>query len=235
MKKIACCIFAHDITKGMKSLGPIGIIKPNRNKQPYIIQQINYLKTIFKSIDFYIITGFEDKKIKNILPTKKYIHFIDNDKYQDTNQSYALKLFLNTITNKIDQYSGYFIIDQYSIIKHIPNKPKTFSWINTIKKNILDKDKLGVILNQDNVKYIFYNMGNIEWCHNIYISASDIKTLIGYQNFFHDNMFLFEAINALIDNQRLSLKMLSLRSIKDYISIVDEINTKTTRKLKKIL
>ena len=50
--KIACCIFSYNITKGMKSIGPIGTLKRTNKSATLINQQIVYLREIFKNVDF---------------------------------------------------------------------------------------------------------------------------------------------------------------------------------------
>ena len=114
--KIACCIFAYEITKGLKSVGPLGLKKRNSRSKPFLLEQIESIKKQFGAVDFYIITGFESKKIENLLPNKKYIKTIYNDKYDTKNHGLAIKLFLDRIEHNTDKYSGYLILEQNSLV-----------------------------------------------------------------------------------------------------------------------
>ena len=44
MKPVACCILSYEITKGMKSFGPIGLLKSSQNAKELILHQINNIK-----------------------------------------------------------------------------------------------------------------------------------------------------------------------------------------------
>ena len=66
--KIACCIFSYNVTKGMKSIGPIGSLKKNNKTDTLILQQIKYVRDIFRNVDIYIVTGFGASKLLKDIP-----------------------------------------------------------------------------------------------------------------------------------------------------------------------
>lgn len=221
--KVACCIFSYGITKGMKSIGPIGALKRNSKSISLINQQIDYLKQIFKSVDIYIVSGFGSDKIIKELPNKKNIHHIVNDQYENKNYSYALKLAINQIKNQLDNYSGVFFLDSNVIIRSLYNKKMKKSWLVTRKNKISTKTKnkeeyLGANFEQDYLKYLFYNIGDRVWCKSFYLNQSDMNSLINNVN-FHDNMFIFEVLNEIIEKTQIKIYSHELQSKKDCVEI----------------
>ncbi|MGA1554270.1 MAG: hypothetical protein ACO35I_09665, partial [Burkholderiaceae bacterium] len=73
----------------MKSLGPIGLLKRNEKSKELILQQIEYLKTMFKNVDIYVVSGFGNEKLQKIIQKKRNVYNIINTRYKDKNQSYA--------------------------------------------------------------------------------------------------------------------------------------------------
>ena len=219
--KIACCIFAYEITKGLKSIGPLGLTKRNSRAKPFLLEQMEYVKNVFGGTDFYIITGFENKKIESILPKKKYITTIYNDKYNTKNHGLATKLFLDKIKNNLKNYDGCLILEQNTLLKKIKYKHKKRSWIATVSKHIGDSDNLNVLsIDNKQVKYLFYRIEGNFWCHNLYLTSRDLERIIGLDSLFHDNMFLFEIINSVIDSNQVEILENKIHSIKDHLHFV---------------
>lgn len=222
--RLACCIMSYSITKGMKSVGPIGTLKRNKKSKELICQQIEYLKKIFRNVDIYVISGFGKDKIQQALQDqkKRNVYNIYNPKYADTNHSYAIKLFLNSIRERIDEYSGVFFLDSNTMIREIPIKKKNQSWVVVIDKiNKNQKNYIGINLNRDTgqVRYLFYNINNAAWCQSFYLTQKHIKAIISKTEDWHDNMFLFELINKFIDEYNLDIYANYLDKTKDYINI----------------
>lgn len=218
--KIACCIFAYEITKGLKSIGPLGLTKRNSRAKPFLLEQIEYIKTIFGSVDFYIITGFENKKVEAILPRKKYIKTINNDRYHIKNHGLAVKLFFNELKNELHRYEGCLILEQYTLLKKLKYKQKKKSWIATIGKGICNSDNINVLSIDNKVKYLFYHIEGNFWCNNLYLTSSDLQSIISIDHLFHDNMFLFEIINALTDREQIHICENKIQSVKDHLHFI---------------
>ena len=221
--KIACCIFSYSVTKGMKSIGPIGILKKNNNANALLKQQIEYLKKIFKSIDVYVVTGFGSDKIIKELPKKKNIHYIINTEYENKNYGYALRLLLDQLKNNLDAYDGVFFLDSNVIIKSLYHKKIKKSWLvtrknKTKKKTKTDKEYLGANFQGDSLRYLFYNVGDTIWCKSFYLNKNDMHKLI-MNNKFHDNMFIFEILNQIIEDTDITIYSHELKSKNDYIEI----------------
>lgn len=220
--KIACCILSYNITKGMKSFGPIGMLKKNKTSKELIIHQIEYLRKIFGTIDVYVITGFGKDKIDKKIAAKKYVHIIHNDQYLKKNYSYAFKLFLENIKSNLDNYHGVFFLDSNVLIRSLKNKKRNLSWLVTKphKNNSKIADFLGVNLNEEKtIEHVFYNLGNISWCKSFYLTRQDIETIIDHRNSYHDNMFLFEILNRAVDDLGINVYTNSILSAKDLIEI----------------
>tara|TARA_B100001939_G_C16926259_1_gene611755 strand:+ start:134 stop:823 length:690 start_codon:yes stop_codon:yes gene_type:complete len=218
--KIACCIFSYNITKGMKSTGPIGILKRTNKSNALINQQISYLRDIFKNIDFYIVAGFGNERLAKELPDKKYIHLILNNHYETKNYGYALKLLIERLENQINKYDGVFFLDSNVIIRTLQQKKIKKSWI-VIKKKPSQKNKidyLGTSFDNEHLDYLFYNIGDNVWCKGFYLTQKDMITLIQNQN-FHDNMFIFEILNDLIENHNIVMYPHKLKSKNDCVEI----------------
>ena len=221
--KIACCILSYGITKGMKSFGPIGMLKKNKNTKELILHQIENLRKIFGTIDIYVITGFGEEKIYKKLESKKYVKIISNKKYTEKNYGYALKLFLERIKNNLDDYYGVFFVDSNVLLKQLKNKKRNNSWLvaqkhkQTRKNNKLDF--LGINAEDIYLKYLFYNIGNISWCKSFYLTQRDVKSMIEYIDSYHDNMFLFEVLNKSVEKLNVKISINQIISNQDYIEI----------------
>ena len=223
--KIACCIFSYNITKGMKSLGPIGTLKRNSKSKSLIITQIEYLRKIFKSVDIYVISGFGFEKLNKVLSQKKTINSIVNNKYETKNYAYALKLLINSeqFIRNAKNYDGLLLLDSNVLLRSLPKKDKHNSWILVKKhrKNYKHKDYLGININQQNnfVQHLFYNIGNHSWCKSFYLTKEDLNIMIKNIGCYHDNMFVFEIINDLIDNCGLKIMANSIENNSNFTEI----------------
>ena len=220
--KVACCILSYNITKGMKSFGPIGMLKKNQKSKELILLQIENIRRIFGSADIYLITGFGSDKIHKLVQNKKYVKIIENDQFATKNYGYSLKLFLHNIESKIDDYQGFFFIDSNILITNLLNKKKNKSWI-VCKKNTKTakktEDFIGFNNIDETISYMFYNLGDYSWCNSFYLSKNDIKKVITYKDYYYDNMFLFEILNLAIEKFDLKLFPNLTKTQKDVINI----------------
>lgn len=209
MKPVACCILSYEITKGMKSFGPMGLLKSSQNSKELILHQINNIKNIFNKYDTYVMSGFLSDKLNKKLPPN--IKKIFNPEYDTKNHGYAFKLLLSSIN--VEDYSGLFIIHNDTLIKYKNNKlPLNHSWIiNRKYKNINNNKRLGSITNSVGlVDYIFYDIGETEWCNAAFITSSDIAVMQKNINKYYDNMFLFEIINKSITVDHIPYKPINI-------------------------
>lgn len=221
MKKIACFIFSYEITRGMKSIGPKGLLKSKRSKE-LINYQIDSMKD--RHIDIYVILGFGIDKIKKKIEHQN-VSIIDNNLYESANHGYALELILDNYDP--NKYDGCIIMGS-GILCH-----------SDIKTNILSGAKNQPILYYSNnsnttsfpigftiidsvVQHMFFNLSENIWNEILYL---DNKSLNKYKNIYDKNMrnmFLFEIINKSIDQGIMHYpikvktnKIIKISSIKD--------------------
>jgi len=209
MKPVACCILSYEITKGMKSFGPIGLLKSSQNAKELILHQINNIKNIFNKYDIYVMSGFLSDKLNKKLPNS--IKKVFNPEYETKNHGYAFKLMLSSIN--IEDYSGLFIIHNDTLIKYKNNKlPLNQSWIlNKKYRNNNNDTRLGLIIHSSGfVDYIFYDIGETEWCNSVFISSKDLTTMKKNIDQYYDNMFLFEIINKSITTKDIFYKPINI-------------------------
>lgn len=200
MKKLACFILSYDITRGMKSIGPKGLLRSNKSKE-LINCQIENIK--HKNIDTYVMLGFGIDKIKKKIEHQKNVHIIKNDLYDSANHGYAIELILQQYnTNK---YDGCIIINngilfdndiKYNLLNSDRNASKIY-YFN--KNNNYISFPIGFTIVDSRVQHMFFNLTDNIWSEILYIDNSSIKT---YNNLYSQsmrNMFLFEIINKSID------------------------------------
>lgn len=218
--KILSCLFSYEITKGMKSRGPIGLLKKNNDEQELILKQIAYLDKIFKHQDIYVMTGFGAEKIQKKLP--KHVTPIINSHFNNFNQVYALKLLINSLPRLAVDYDGLFIMNSDILLKALPKINYEESWIVTKHKHNKTSDDylLGVGLdNARQLNTIFYNVGEALWCNAVYLCKKDLLSIIDNIHQYYDNMFLFELINKSIDTLKLTISSYMLPQNNDCVII----------------
>ena len=207
----------------MKSFGPIGMLKKNKNAKELIVHQIENLRKIFGTTDIYVITGFGEDKLFKKIQSKKYVKIISNKEYDQKNYGHALRLFLENIKDKVDDYYGVFFIDSNILLRTLKNKKRNTSWLvaqkikQTKKANKIDF--LGINTEDTHLKYLFYNIGNISWCKSFYLTQQDIRSMIDCIDDYHDNMFLFEVLNQSVEKLKIQIGVNQILSNQDYVEI----------------
>jgi hypothetical protein len=202
MSRIACFILSYEITKGMKSFGPIGLLKSGGFNRELILCQIHNLKNLFTKTDISIISGFGGDKLHKKIPSD--IKIITNYEFDTKNQGHALKLILANY--ELDKYDGIFIINSGTLIRNLsPHKNISTkkSWIlsKSIRKSQQNTKFLGARTDsKGQVDYIFYDIGDYAWCDSVYICNREIDLIKNNISSYYDNMFLFEVINKSITN-----------------------------------
>lgn len=216
---IICCVMSYEITKGMKSFGPMGLLKATEQSKELITCQLSGLTKMFhtfnKTTSMSVVTGFGHDRITKKIPstTTKIL----NNSFDIKNHGYAFKLLLDNILNDAN-YEGIFISNQNILIKNYLS-PFDFSrsQIFVTKPSKKDHDDyIGPILNSDKtIDYLFYNIGDCAWSGMLYITRKDIEILKINQNSFYDHMFMFEVINTSITkyNIKYYTQMIDSKSI----------------------
>lgn len=187
-------ILAHEITKGMKSLGPKCLLPIHKNTT-IIEHQIQYLKKYYPSINIYICTGFEHDKIVKAVDRFKNIQYYYCENYENINQAETIIKCvkdLNILDNVLILTSGLIPITK------IPIK------INKSSIQITDKSQkipfdIGMI-KDESISYLFYGLP-FKWTESLFLSNEGINAILSIsKNKNCNHMFLFELINLIIDN-----------------------------------
>lgn len=189
-------ILGDKYQKGKKSKGCPALIY--QDKKTIIEHQINSIKKILPNSRINYVTGFDNEKFKIFLEKNNLdnqINIINNEYYENFNESYSLSLALNNIKNKsnILILSGYYIPSLFYFNNIDFSKSTIF--IDNYKKT-----KLGCIINDKNiVESIFFDLEN--YIQDIYFiqykDLKNIKNLLSTNKY--NNAFLFELINNIID------------------------------------
>lgn len=224
MTKIACCIFAHEITKGMKSYGSINLLKSGIKTKELIYHCIKHIKATIHSKNIFVILGFEEDKI--IKKIKEYnlleeTNTIINQYYNEKNQAYSFKLAISKILESDIGINGVLFINSNNIIKKLPVYSTKESWILIDKKNKIPRYNVGCFIAENNlVKHLFYDLGDKYWAEAVYLTLSDIKKIHSQiDTLYYDNMFLFEVLNTAIEKQFIDIKAVYSDKINNIVKI----------------
>lgn len=199
MKKLACFIFSYEITRGMKSIGPKGLLKSKKSKE-LINYQIDSMKD--SCIDIYTILGFGIDKIKKKIEHQN-VSIINNTLYESANHGYAFELILdNYDPNKYDGciIMGSGILCHSDIKTNILNESKSKPRIYYCNNGNTSSFPIGFTIINSVVQHMFFNLAENTWNEVMYL---DNNSLEHYKNLYEKNMrnmFLFEIINKCIDS-----------------------------------
>lgn len=219
MKKIACCLFSYEITKGMKSYGSLGLLKSAGGKE-LIYQSIRSLQQATKYKDLYLLLGFDEERIqKKLIEYKINSQHLINDKYDIYNTGYAFKLILNAIMPNIDEIDGVLFANSNTLIKQMPKYYTNKSWVIVQKpRTKKKKTNIGCRENNKQVEYMFYDIGDNVWTELFFLTSKDIKLIYSESSLYNDNMFNFEIINTAIEKQNISFNTIYCNN-KDILTI----------------
>jgi len=199
MKKLACFILSYEITRGMKSIGPKGLLKSKKSKE-LINCQIANIKD--KNIDTYVILGFGLDKIKKRIEYPN-INIIKNDLYESANHGYAFELILKNYNDQ--KYDGCIIINngilfnndiKNNLLTSNRSTPKIYYFNNTNTINF----PVGFTIVNSKVQHMFFNLTDNIWNEIIYIDNTSLTKYKTIYNSSMRNMFLFELINKSIES-----------------------------------
>jgi len=190
--KINSCIFSYEITKGMKSFGPKGLLKSKKSKELINCQ----IKTVSDFVNqTYVIVGFGSDKLIKKISTMKGIIILKNDNFKSANEGYALSLLLNNYQH--DTGDGLLIISNGLLLNFAKIKFDKSKIFFTRKKTKHDFN-IGCVFDESNnhLENMFYNINDNVWCESVYLCNKEIQILKRYmQTIDIKNMFLFEIIN----------------------------------------
>lgn len=186
-------VLVPEITKGMKSIGSKALIPVDKNKC-IIDYQIEYLQKKYKNNHITIITGFEKDKIQKRTHKYKNINYVDNPDFESTNQGKALSVYLKKYNPQ-----NLLIISNGILLREELELNECESTIFVLQKHNSDYT-IGLNKTEKNTSYLFYDFPT-PWAECVFLNRIAIDTLnekLKQKNI--SQMFLFEIINYLIDN-----------------------------------
>jgi hypothetical protein len=184
-------LISPEITKGMKSIGSKCLL-PLRKNLTLIEYQISQFQKI-KPARITLNIGFDADKILSTLNRYKTINYLINPKYATTNQAINLISYIKEYKpSQLLIFSSGLLIRNNIIAKsNLTGDCKLF---------ILNKDKHNFDIGCSNMKnpdYLFYGMPEA-WSEICYLNSQAIKILSEYPSQKLEQMYLFEAINLLL-------------------------------------
>jgi hypothetical protein len=185
-------IITPEITKGMKSIGSKCLLNLKKNMS-VLEYQISQAQKINKISNITINIGFDYDKIISKLYRYKNINFLINNEYEHTNQAQNLITYINKYRpkNLLVINSGILIKDKIIDKSFLNNESKIFM-LNKPKKNFTIGSSLST-----NLEYLFFDMEQ-SWSEIVYFNNLAIDTFLSCDSAMFKQMYLFEAINFLL-------------------------------------
>lgn len=218
MINIILCNFQK--TKGIKSIGPKGLLRVSAiSKKPLIVQQIENIRKILgrKQYRINVILGYQKEKVVRNLDKYnllKKINIIDHFMYDKFGEAKPVFDLINTLDNN----SSCLIVNDGIVFTslEIP-KSNTIFTIKDRKKNF----DVGAVVVGNHVKYLCYDIPNI-WTGITFFHKKDMPMIKQINDNTIDSKinpaFIFEYINCLIDSgitfQTINFRYNSIKHIK---------------------
>lgn len=191
-------ILGDKFQKRMKSKGCVGLFKVNQHTA--IEHQISSIRSYAPDAKIIYVYGFESKKFlsyfnKHISPKYSNIDIVYNEQYNKYNYAYSLYLAQEYLNDDCMIVFGDQIFKN-NILNHLHQHKNSQIFISSKQKN-----KLGCIINNDQIAHISYGLNN--YVHNMYYLDKHhslmLQSILVNSDQFH-NCFIFELINKLIDS-----------------------------------
>jgi len=184
-------LISPEITKGMKSVGSKCLLSLRKNLT-LIEYQVSQLQKI-KPAKITLNIGLDAEKIVTKLYRYKKINYFINNKYSSTNQAANLISYI-----KKYKPLGLLIFSSGLLIKNNIINQKDMQ--SGCKLFILNKNKNNFDIGCSNMKnpdYLFYDMPET-WAEICYLDSAAIEMLFNSEEKIFEQMYLFEAINFLL-------------------------------------
>lgn len=185
-------ILNYSVTYRLKSKGPACLLKVSP-RRTLLERQIYLLNKSFKKPNIIIVSGFKHKKIKNISENLN-VSIIENIDYEKTNCLYNVGLAIQEaqIKKSLLILPGNILFSP-SFFNNFDNNYSQL-WLTN------DYQELGCTINNNKIQNIMWTLPNY-WTNISYFTNNEFEFLedIILNNPNVDKLFLFEAINSIID------------------------------------
>lgn len=189
-------IISPEITKGMKSVGSKCLL-PLKGNLSVIEYQIKNIQQIYKySNKITLNIGFDAENIKKKLYRYKNVRYLINKEFEITNQGQNLISYIHEYKpkNLFVLSSGVLLKSDAFDIKQIDHKECSILMLNKKKDNF----NIGAS-GSPSLQYLFFDMEEA-WSECFYLNEKAIKLLSKHSKSVFQQMYLFEIINFLLDN-----------------------------------
>jgi choline kinase len=191
---ISVVILSAGIGARIKSAEPRSLLK--LGKRTLLEHQVNAIKRTFKECEIIGVFGAHiDKVIKK---TGNNIRIVENQLFNETNNSESLRLGINnTINNNVLFVHG----DIYFTEKIFKNANFKKSFIVVDANNDISDKEVGVTLNKNKTTILSYGLQK-KWCQMCFLTGKELKLMKSLLLKMDQNdkkMLSFELINKIID------------------------------------
>jgi choline kinase len=177
----------------MKTYGPKSLINIAKNLT-IIEYQISLLKDRFPHATIILVSGYESLKVMDKTPSG--IVHIENINFSTTNNLKSVAIGLRaSITNHVLIINGDLVFNNDAISYNF----NTDSVVLIDDSNTMTDNEVGCTINNKYLENIMYELPN-KWAQIAYFTADELRLLkkIAY-NPLNEQLFMFEAINKIID------------------------------------
>jgi hypothetical protein len=210
----------------MKSYGPVSLLKIK--DKSLLEQQIDCIKAVFLNYEVIICSGFETFKTVEFVKenfSNINIRIVENQMHFNSNCCESVRLCLsNTMNTKVVISSGAVLFD----VEHL-------SKINLGKTCILSQNRddssgleIGVVQNKDKLENLSLGLKTDNWSEIFYLNGTqDVKQFYSIvSNTDFKNKFIFEAINAFVDKNKVFVSKVDqvskIDNIKKYKEVISQ-------------
>jgi len=185
-------ILATSIPERMRNLGNRSLL-PITDKISLIDKQVEYISHIFPNAEIILVAGFEADKLMNHVPVG--IIQVENEKYSEVETVRSLSIGLRAATRDHIIFIYGHTAFQRDILSSISNKSALL--INNYEHNTLN---IGCCINNDIVENLHFDLPN-KWSGIGIVSGLELRLLKSFcWNRSKDNLFIFEALNSIINS-----------------------------------
>lgn len=222
-EEIDVIIPAAGIGKRMKSYGPKPLIKIN-NDLTIIENQLNIINRVLPNSNIILVCGFEANYLMNKVPDD--IIKVENENYEQTNVVRSIGMGLRAARRNVLIIYGDLVFNRECLESMNYSKSSILCG-----NNIMKDSEVGCIENaKGKIENLMYDLEN-KWGQIMFLRGKELQLFKNIcWNTDNNNMFGFEAINAIISRGG------SIRSCgNEKTKIVDIDTSKDLEKVKDIL
>jgi hypothetical protein len=150
---------------------------------------------ISRNASITINIGFDSENIMSKLYRYRSLKYLINEKYELTNQANNLLLYIkkHRPNNLLIFTSGLLLKDGTIHKSYLQDNSKIFM-LNKPKHNFSVGSSIS-----NNLEYLFFDMEQ-PWAEIVYLNSEAIDILVNQDTGMFDQMYLFETINFLLQN-----------------------------------